>query len=89
MNGALKQQVNGNDKWCLTPIADPNGTDPNGTDKWCLTPMAPLEKIEFAVHAFAINKIPVRIVRKINRRAHVIRCAQLEITRVSTRSITI
>ena len=20
MNGALKQQINGNDKWCLTPI---------------------------------------------------------------------
>ena len=24
MNGALKQQINGNDKWCLTPITRTN-----------------------------------------------------------------
>ena len=43
MSAALKQQVNGNDKWCLTPFAlihcecEPHSEEDGGEKKRCKT----------------------------------------------------
>ena len=64
MNGALKQQINGNDKWCLTPITPVS--DPNNSDQVSLVKQKDSKTLKAGKTGFPIRMVKA-VVGKIRK----------------------